>query len=192
MQDQCPGKKKKKKSIKKSLRNVRTDVICRWIEVMNNTECLLWSNYIVEPNFPLCFVLQRPALLVDGRKGRPRRRLSVIAWEEIWAIWAICYCYCCWMLFFVLRKHVPRLTLSPWSQPAQKSLFASWALRSSWEHNHNKENNLELHYSWGMLKCILNWFETNPIKRMKYSPIRSNWPKWSVSFQVHLPPHSSK
>jgi len=37
MQDQCPGKKskKKKKSIKKSFRNVRTDVICRWIEVMN-------------------------------------------------------------------------------------------------------------------------------------------------------------
>lgn len=89
------------------------------------------------------------------------------------------------MLFFVLCKHVPRLTLSPWSQPAH---FASWALRSSWVHNHNKENNLELHYSWGTLKCILNWFETNPIKRMKYSPIRSNWPKWSVSFQVHLPP----
>lgn len=92
------------------------------------------------------------------------------------------------MLFFGPCNHAPRLTLFPWTQPAQKLLFASWALRSSWEHSHNKEKELELHFPWGKWKCILNWFKTNPIKRMKYSSIRSNWPKWSVSFQIHLPP----
>lgn len=82
----------------------------------------------------------------------------------------------------------------PWINtiPAQKLFFASWASRSSQEQIHNKGEEMELRFPWGKLKSILNWFETKPIKRMKYSPNRVKLTKMKCFISGLSPPNPSK
>lgn len=83
LQDCCPEKK-----FTILYRNVRTDVTCRWFEMLKirtgaemTAECWLSSHYIMKPNFPADLVLRRElmtsTLLVTGSRERLGIRIFV-------------------------------------------------------------------------------------------------------------------
>lgn len=113
--------------------------------------------------------------------------LSWNSGEELWIIRAAFNLPALWSV--QLR---PWINTIPQTQPARNLLFASWAPRSSQEQIHNKGEEMELHFPWGKLKRILNWFETNPIKRMKYSPYQVKLTKMKCFISGLSPPNPSK